>query len=192
VCRDCVINQTKQFNETTAELTGIPISETPESSDAVVLWERFDTALAQMFFLHGFLLRVELGEESINSVWAGDSADNPSTRVAGEVALVRALLERHGYREVIAVVGIDKDLAASGQLGPFHQRVDPDDPRWAARIEFFRDGDLSDVTARPPVPTSGAPGVREAIQNLRLGRTIVVGSRGQRPRPVSPTPQARK
>lgn len=97
-----------------------------------------------MGLLHGFEQSIEDAEESIITSWKGDSADKPPTRMNEDLAHVRALLSRHGYREVSVVMGIDTELAAKGQLGSFYAHPDPNDPRWTARIEFHRnDGLLS-------------------------------------------------
>lgn len=148
MCRDCVVRLTRQFNENTAELAGVPDSGFAESSDAAVLWERFDTALQRNFFLHGFEVKILEDSESINTSWKADSADRPRTRVDEEVALVKAFLERNGYHEVTVVVGIDTELAATGELGRLYAKPDPDDPHWTARIDFERDG-------RPPLISVG-------------------------------------
>ena len=76
-----------------------------------------------MGLLHGFEQSIEDAEESIITSWKGDSADKPPTRMNEDLAHVRALLSRHGYREVSVVMGIDTELAAKGQLGSFYAPV---------------------------------------------------------------------
>ena len=55
-----------------------------------------------------------------------------------DVARVRAILERHGYREESVVTGIARELLAQGQLGRFYALYDEEDdqPHWTARVVF--------------------------------------------------------
>jgi hypothetical protein len=147
VCRDCVVRLTEDFRNTVAESTGI-VDETFDSpvptADEESIYEPFDVAFHRMSLLHGFERSIERAEETIITSWNGDSADKPPTRINEDLAHVRELLSRHGYREVSVVVGIDTELAARRQLGSFYQQPDPNDPHWTARVEFHRnDGLLS-------------------------------------------------
>ncbi len=146
VCRDCVVRLTKQFDDKIVGLTGLSSVESPGSFDAAVLWKRFDAAFGRFTLLHGFEVQVENGNESINSSWTCDSATNPPTRLEAELLLVRSFLERHGYREVNIVAGVDSVLAAKGELGNFYAVPDPADPRWTVRIGFDRRGGAPDVS----------------------------------------------
>jgi hypothetical protein len=153
---------TETFRNTVAESTGI-VDETLDSlestADEEAIYERFDVAFHRMGLLHGCERSIEYAEESIITSWKGDSADKPPTQIDKDLAHVRALLSRHGYREVSVVMGIDTELAAKRQLGSFYQQPDPKDPRWTARVEFERDeGPPGALVRLPTPPPSLAPG----------------------------------
>jgi hypothetical protein len=136
------VTSTARFNENIVESTGLSSAESSEALDVASLWQHFDIALQRVGLIHGFDTQIERGDDTINVSWKCDSADNPSIRVDLEVSLVKAYLERSGYHRVTIVKGIDTYLAASGNLGAFHERPDPDDPHWTVFIQFDRNGDV--------------------------------------------------
>ena len=137
---------TASFNSMVLESSdgiGVIPDEDPGSAESIsdeeVLFKGFDTAFSRMGLVQSISRLAESGRQSISMGWNGDSAVGPDTRIVEDLDQVRALLLRHGYREVHVVMGIDTELVANGKLGRFYERPDPNNPRWTAQIEFERD-----------------------------------------------------
>jgi hypothetical protein len=138
---------TAGLREHVGELAGVAaeddmdLDSEPDPVDEGSLWARFDRVADREQLLDSLDEIAKCNEEIINYQWSGDSADEPPTRMAQEIELVRSLLTRSGYEEVSVATGIDQELADRGALGGFYA-MRSNHPRWAAKIVFRRN--LSD------------------------------------------------
>jgi hypothetical protein len=142
MCRRCLVAVTQRTLSKNRKLCGFtdngegsPVSA-EAGAEVEMAWARFDSAMATHRLLSGIEHLVDSEVETVDYGWSGGPANESPTQMMEDVARARFFLESHGYREVSVVTGIDRELAAKGQLGGFYSKLDVDRPRWAAKVVF--------------------------------------------------------
>jgi hypothetical protein len=143
ICRDCLEKTTATHTQILkdwgvlldAEVTQGPVEA---REDAETVWARFDNAFSTFSTLKPIMRMMAEEKDPLDYQWDGGPVDEPQTRMMNALAMIRSLLERHGYREVNVVTGNGRELWTKGELGRFYAYGGENDgqPHWTAKIVF--------------------------------------------------------
>lgn len=145
ICRECLVKTTTTHTRLLADWGAFPTTEvtpatTESRDDADAIWTIFDRAFSTFNTLEPIMRKMAEGKDPLEHQWDGGPVDEPPTRMMDNLAMMCALLERHGYREVSVVTGNCIELARSRQLGRFSPmyRGPNGEPHWTAKLVFAK------------------------------------------------------